>query len=176
MSTVSKNSLNHKFGLKRDYVVFCPDAEFGPAKKWPIHKWIDLAKTISDKHQVIFVGLDKSISKYIQELGSSNISDLIGETSINDALDIIRLSSCVVSNDSGLMHVAAALDKPVVGIYGSSSPEYTPPLIENDKKIIIYQNLSCSPCYKRTCPLVHMNCLNNISVDSVKESISSLIE
>lgn len=176
MSTVSKNSLNHKFGLKRDYVVFCPDAEFGPAKKWPIHKWIDLAKTISDKHQVVFVGLDKSISKYIQELGGSNISDLIGETSITDALDIIRLSSCVVSNDSGLMHVAAALDKPVVGIYGSSSPVYTPPLLSDEKKITLYESLSCSPCFQKTCPLGHMNCLNNITIDNVKNSILQLVK
>ena len=101
---------------------------------------------------------------------------LIGKTTLNDAIIILSQSTCVVSNDSGLMHVAAALDRPIVGIYGSSSPEYTPPLIENDKKIIIYQNLSCSPCFKRTCPLHHTNCLNNISVDSVKESISGLVK
>ena len=107
---------------------------------------------------------------------SSNISDLIGETSITDALDIIRLSSCVVSNDSGLMHVAAALDKPVVGIYGSSSPIYTPPLLSDEKKITHYESLSCSPCFKKTCPLGHMNCLNNITVDNVKNSILQLIK
>ena len=172
--TVNENSLNHKFGLKKDYVVFCPDAEFGPAKKWPIHKWIDLAEIISDKYQVIFVGLDESICAYIQKLGSGNISDLIGKTSITDALDIIKLSRCVVSNDSGLMHVAAALDKPVIGIYGSSSPIYTPPLLNDEKKITHYEGLTCSPCFKKTCPLGHMNCLNNISVNNVKSSILQL--
>ena len=172
--TVNENFLNHKFGLKKDYVVFCPDAEFGPAKKWPIHKWIDLAKIISDKYQVIFVGLDESICTYIQKLGSGNISDLIGKTSITDALDIIKLSRCVVSNDSGLMHVAAALDKPVIGIYGSSSPIYTPPLLNDEKRITHYEGLTCSPCFKKTCPLGHMNCLNNISVNNVKNSILQL--
>ena len=172
--TVNENFLNDKFGLKKDYVVFCPDAEFGPAKKWPIHKWIDLAKAISDKYQVIFVGLDESICTYIQKLGSNKISDLIGKTSITDVLDIIKLSRCVVSNDSGLMHVAAALDKPVIGIYGSSSPIYTPPLLNDEKRITHYEGLTCSPCFKKTCPLGHMNCLNNISVNNVKNSILQL--
>ena len=74
------------------------------------------------------------------------------------------------------MHVAAALDKPVVGIYGSSSPIYTPPLLSDEKKITHYESLNCSPCFKKTCPLGHMNCLNNITVDNVKNSILQLIE
>ena len=74
------------------------------------------------------------------------------------------------------MHVAAALDKPVVGIYGSSSPIYTPPLLSDEKKITHYENLSCSPCFKKTCPLGHMNCLNNITVDNVKNSILQLVK
>ena len=174
--TVKENILTQKYGLKKKFVVFCPDAEFGPAKKWPITKWIDLAECISDRYQVIFVGLDKSISTHIQQLDSGNTLDLIGKTAITDALDIIKLSSCVVSNDSGLMHVAAALDKPVVGIYGSSSPIYTPPLLDDEKKVIHYEGLSCSPCFKKTCPLGHMNCLNNISVHNVENSILRLIK
>ena len=169
-----KNIPNQKFAFKKNYVVFCPDAEFGPSKKWPIHKWLDLAKSISDRHQVIFVGLDKSISTHIEQLGSANILDLMGRTSITDVLHIIKLSSCVVSNDSGLMHVAAALDRPVVAIYGSSSPIYTPPLISDEQKITHYEGLSCSPCFKKICPLGHTNCLINISVDNVKNSILQL--
>ena len=71
--------------------------------------------------------------------------------------------------------MAAALDRPVVGIYGSSSPKYTPPLQDDDKRALIYENLSCSPCFKRECPLEHMNCLNNISVEHVKDSILRLV-
>ena len=165
------NSILNKFDLKKKYIVLCPDSEYGPAKKWPIKKWIDLANSIPKSYQVVFVGLDSSITTAASKIGSNNCINLIGKTSLNDAIIILSQSTCVVSNDSGLMHVAAALDRPIVGIYGSSSPEYTSSH-ENDKKIIIYQNLSCSPCFKRTCPLQHMNCLNNISVDSVKESIS----
>ena len=169
-------SILDKFALKKKYIVLCPDSEYGPAKKWPIKKWVDLANSIQKTYRVVFVGLDSSITSAASKIGSNNCINLIGKTSLNDVIIILSQSTCVVSNDSGLMHVAAALDRPVVGIYGSSSPEYTPPLIENDKKIIIYQNLSCSPCFKRTCPLHHMNCLNDISVDSVKESISSLVK
>ncbi len=165
-----------KFDLKKKYIVFCPDAEYGPAKKWPTKKWIDLANSIEESYQVVFVGLDTSITLAASKIRTNNYLNLIGKTSLEDVVIILSQSSCVVSNDSGLMHVAAALDKPVVGIYGSSSPEYTPPLIDNNKKIIIYQNLRCSPCFKRTCPLKHMNCLNNISVDYVRESITSLIK
>ena len=175
-SKIAHNSILAKFDLDKKYIVLCPDSEYGPAKKWPIKKWIDLANSIQKSYQVVFVGLDSSFSTAASEAGLNNCINLIGKTTLNDAIIILSQSTCVVSNDSGLMHVAAALDRPIVGIYGSSSPEYTPPLIENDKKIIIYQNLSCSPCFERTCPLEHMNCLNNISVDSVKESISSLVK
>ena len=173
---IAHNSILDKFDLKKKYIVLCPDSEYGPAKRWPIKKWIDLANSIPKSYQVVFVGLDSSITSAASKIGSNNCINLIGKTSLNDAIIILSQSTCVVSNDSGLMHVAAALDRPVVGIYGSSSPEYTPPLIENDKKVIIYENLSCSPCFKRICPLQHTNCLNNISVDSVKESISGLVK
>ena len=173
---ISPNTAVDKFDLKKKYIVLCPDAEFGPAKKWPIKKWIDLANSIPENIQVVFVGLDTSITLAASKIRTNNYINLIGKTSLEDVVIILSQSSCVVSNDSGLMHVAAALGRPVVGIYGSSSPEYTPPLIDNDKKIIVYENLSCSPCFKRTCPLEHMNCLNNISVDYVKESITSLIK
>ena len=175
-SKIVDKSILDKFDLKKKYIVLCPDSEYGPAKKWPINKWIDLANSIQKSYQVVFVGLDSAIASSTSKIMTNNCVNLIGKTSLNDAIVILSQSNCVVSNDSGLMHVAAALDRPIVGIYGSSSPEYTPPLIENDKKIIIYQNLSCSPCFKRTCPLQHTNCLNNISVDFVRESISSLIE
>ena len=84
------------------------------------------------------------------------------------------MSQLVVTNDSGLMHIAASLDKKIVALYGSSSPLYTPPLINNSKKAIIYKNLSCSPCFKKICPLGHLKCLTSISINEVKDSIKSL--
>ena len=175
-SKINNTNILDKYDIKEKYIVFCPDAEYGPAKKWPIKKWIDLANSIHDDYQVVFVGIDGSITASTRKIKSNNYINLIGKTSLEDALIILSQSTCVVSNDSGLMHVAAALNRPVVGIYGSSSPEYTPPLIEKDKKVIMYEDLSCSPCFKRICPLEHMNCLENISVNSVRQSISKLIQ
>ena len=166
----------NKFEIKKSYIVFCPDAEYGPAKKWPTEKWIDLANILQRSYQVVFVGVHAFKKSFADKMKNRNYINLIGKTSLEEATIILSQSMCVVSNDSGLMHVAAALDKPVVGIYGSSSPDYTPPLIARDKRAIIYQNLSCSPCFNRVCPLEHFNCLKNISVDSVRQSITRLIQ
>ncbi len=165
-----------KFEIKKSYIVFCPDAEFGPAKKWPTEKWVDLANILQRSYQVVFVGVHAFTKPLADKMKNDNYINLIGKTSLEEATVILSQSICVVSNDSGLMHVAAALDKPVVGIYGSSSPEYTPPLTASDKRAIIYQNLSCSPCFNRVCPLEHLNCLKSISVDSVCQSINRLIQ
>ena len=115
--------------------MFCPDAEFGPSKRWPVNKWMDLAESLKDKFQIVFVGLDTTISSYINKTHNDNFLDLIGKTSLDEVIGILGQSCCVVSNDSGLMHLAAALNLPVVGIYGSSSPQYTPPLIDDDKRV-----------------------------------------
>ena len=166
----------NKFEIKKSYIVFCPDAEFGPAKKWPTEKWIDLANILQRSYQVVFVGVHAFSTSLADKMKNDNYINLIGKTTLEEAAVILSQSVCVVSNDSGLMHVAAALDKPIVGIYGSSSPEYTPPLTASDRRAIIYQNLSCSPCFNRVCPLEHLNCLNSISVDSVFQSITRLIQ
>ena len=174
-SKVQNIKIPDKFELKERYIVFCPDAEFGPAKKWPTKKCIDLANILQSSYQVVFVGVDKNFL-LPDKVKNENYINLIGKTSLQEVTIILSQSSCIVSNDSGLMHIAAALGKPIVGIYGSSSPEYTPPLISSDKRAIIYQNLSCSPCFKRVCPLEHLNCLENISVEFVRQSITRLIQ
>jgi len=169
-------NISDRFDLEKEYIVFCPDAEFGPAKKWPTKKWLDLANLVKGNYQVVFVGVDTSIKLLSENTQSGNYRNLIGRTSLEEATIILSQAICVVSNDSGLMHVAAALDRPIVGIYGSSSPEYTPPLTQSDKRVIIYQNMSCSPCFKKVCPLKHLKCLEDISVDSVRQSITRLIQ
>ena len=174
--TVDLEHVFNKFNLKKRFIALCPDAEFGPAKRWPTIKWLELAESIQNDFQVVFIGLDNSMNQDIMKLNNKNFLNLIGKTSLDEVLKILQQASCVVANDSGLMHIAAALGRPVVGIYGSSSPKYTPPLIEESKRMILYKNLECSPCYKRACPLLHLDCLNNIPADNVKDSISKLVK
>jgi heptosyltransferase-2 len=170
----SQKKIEEKYSINRKYIVICPDAEYGPAKKWPVQNWVNLACNLIPNYQVVFVGLDTSIKNKINSLESTNIINLIGKTSLKDVVEVLSNAKCVVSNDSGLMHLSSAVDAPIVGIYGSSSPKYTPPLCKASRHEIIYKNLDCSPCFKRECPLGHTNCLNHITVDTVLTSIGKL--
>ena len=170
----SQKKIEEKYSINRKYIVICPDAEYGPAKKWPVQNWVNLACNLIPNYQVVFVGLDTSIKNKINSLESTNIINLIGKTSLKDVVEVLSNAKCVVSNDSGLMHLSAAVDTPIVGIYGSSSPRYTPPLCKASRHEIIYKDLDCSPCFKRSCPLGHTNCLNYITVDMVLSSIEKL--
>ena len=172
----NRELISKKFNFFGKYIVFCPDAEYGPAKRWPTNKWLDLANEISQLYNVIIVGLDISISDEFRLLESDKIINLIGKTNLVEVMEIIALSEGVISNDSGLMHVSASLDKKIIALYGSSSPSYTPPLISKEKRDIIYKDLDCSPCFKRVCPLGHKKCLNDIKVDEVKESVIKLFQ
>ena len=106
----------------------------------------------------------------VEGLGAEAVN-LCGRTRLVDAADLLSLAKCAITNDSGLMHVAAAMGVRVIAIYGSSSPEYTPPL--TDKADIVYLNLECSPCFERECPLGHLNCLKQITVDTVYKHIQA---
>tara|TARA_B100001093_G_scaffold401176_1_gene388742 strand:+ start:1080 stop:2066 length:987 start_codon:yes stop_codon:yes gene_type:complete len=172
----NKELIFNKFKFDGKYIVFCPDAEYGPAKRWPTNKWLDLATELSQIYKVIVVGLDISISEEFRPLESDKIINLIGKTNLVEAMEIIASSEGVISNDSGLMHVSASLERKVIALYGSSSPTYTPPLISKEKRDIIYKDLDCSPCFKRVCPLGHTKCLNDIKTDEVRESVAKLFQ
>jgi heptosyltransferase-2 len=169
-----KELIFNKFKFDGKYIVFCPDAEYGSAKRWPINKWMNLAIELSQLYKVIIVGLDITISHVFRPLESDKIINLIGKTNLVEVIEIMASSEGVISNDSGLMHVSVALDKKIIALYGSSSPTYTPPLISKEKREIIYKDLDCSPCFKRVCPLGHTKCLNDIKVSEVKESATKL--
>ena len=171
-----KELISSKFKFDGKYIVFCPDAEYGSAKRWPTNKWMNLAIELSHLYKVIIVGLDYSIGDEFKSLESDKIINLIGITNLVEVIEIIASSEGVVSNDSGLMHVSASLERKTIALYGSSSPIYTPPLISKKKRDIIYKDLECSPCFKRVCPLGHKKCLNDIKVDEVKKSATKLFQ
>ena len=171
-----KNLIFEKFKFHGKYLVFCPDAEYGSAKRWPTNKWLDLAIELSGHHHIVIVGLDTNIGNEFANIASNKIINLIGKTNLVEVMEIIACSEGVVSNDSGLMHVSASLDRKTIALYGSSSPTYTPPLISKKKRDIIYKDLDCSPCFKRVCPLGHKKCLDDIQVEEVKKSATKLFQ
>jgi heptosyltransferase-2 len=151
-------------------VIFCPGAEYGPAKRWPARHFAELARLIATpQNPVWLIGSDKdfAVGDEIAAAAGGAAQTLCGRSTLEQAIDLIAAARCVVSNDSGLMHVAAALERPLVALYGSSSPGYTPPL--SPQATIVSRNLSCSPCFKRDCPLGHFDCMNGILPQQVAE-------
>ena len=149
-------------------LALCPGAEYGPAKRWPIEYFAEIARSkLAQGWEVWLFGSNKDVpvTQAIDKLAGGRCVDLGGRTSLAEAIDLLSLAQVVVSNDSGLMHVAAALGRKLIALYGSSDPRHTPPM--SDKATVIYLGLSCSPCFKRECPLVHLNCLKGISPQQV---------
>ncbi|MCC6982543.1 MAG: lipopolysaccharide heptosyltransferase II [Bauldia sp.] len=156
-------------------LALCPGAEFGPAKQWPARHFAALAAAAEERgHEVWIVGSPKdapagdAIVAIGATLGAAPI-DLTGKTKLLEAVDLLALADAVVSNDSGLMHVAGALGRPVVAIYGSTSPDVTPPL--GPRSAVAEIELPCRPCFQRVCPLGHTNCLNLLTPALVEEKL-----
>jgi heptosyltransferase-2 len=150
--------------------VFCPGAEYGPAKRWPAQHFAALARLVATpQNPVWLIGSEKdaAVGDEIAAAADGAALNLCGRSTLEQAIDLLAGARCVVSNDSGLMHVAAALERPLVALYGSSSPGYTPPL--SPQATIVSRNLSCSPCFKRECPLGHFDCMNGILPRQVAE-------
>lgn len=161
---------------EKPLLILCPGAAFGPAKCWPAEYFAEIANYKKSKDwQIVLLGSksDEFMGYSIEKLTKNACINLIGKTSLLDALRILSFAKLVISNDSGLMHLTAALDRPLIALYGSSSPEFTPPLSVKAK--IIYLNLSCSPCFKRVCPLIHFNCLKQLTPQIVLSAIEDLI-
>lgn len=146
----------------RCVVAFLPGAEYGPAKRWPLAYYRETAQWLAERGYSVWVlGSAKEAADGEKIAGGNPLTiNLCGRTRLEDAIDLMSLAALAVSNDSGLMHVAAAVGVPLVAIYGSSSPDYTPPLTDNAQ--LMYRHLECSPCFKRTCPFGHYRCLQEI--------------
>lgn len=153
-----------RFGLPASFAVFCPGAEYGPAKRWP--GFAELAGRL--RLPVVLLGSGKDRDACAGITGRN----LAGETTLDEAIELIACAEFVVTNDSGLMHVAAAVRTPQVALFGSSSPRHTPPLADNAR--VIWLGLECSPCFARECPLGHLRCLREISVAHVLTEIEKL--
>jgi heptosyltransferase-2 len=157
-----------QIGLERPekLVIFCPGAEYGPAKRWPARHFAALATALASRgHAIWSLGSSKdaAVGDEIAALGP--VRNLCGKTNLQQAIDLIAAADFVVCNDSGLMHVAAAVGRPLTAIYGSSSPGFTPPLSPQAR--IVSLQLECSPCFKRECPLGHLDCLEKLDPQRV---------
>ncbi|WP_315924307.1 lipopolysaccharide heptosyltransferase II [Mesorhizobium sp. SP-1A] len=158
-----------------NYVALMPGAEFGPAKRWPAESYAIFARRMMGKgFRVVLLGSknDAPVTAEIAALAPGAL-DLAGHTRIEDAIDLIAGARLAVSNDSGLMHVAAAVGTPIIAVYGSTSPENTPPLSE--RRELVWLGLSCSPCHKKECPLGHLNCLKTLDVSLVAAAAERLL-
>ncbi|MBT8506431.1 lipopolysaccharide heptosyltransferase II [Coxiella-like endosymbiont of Rhipicephalus sanguineus] len=166
ISESNVNTTLHRFSLSADTPILslCPGAEFGPSKQWPVSYFAEVANVkLAEGWQVWLFGSakDKSVTDSIVSLVSRPIENLAGVTQLSEAVDLLSLASLVVTNDSGLMHIAAALQRPLVAVYGSTSPDFTPPLSSQAK--ILKSSLSCSPCFKRHCPYGHHRCMKELT-------------
>ena len=176
IDTTQLQQVDEKFQLDRSKktLVLCPGAEYGEAKRWPINHFAVIAQQkIADGWSVWIFGSqkDQAVAAKINQLAGGQCQDFSGKTSLGEAIDMMSLAEVVVSNDSGLMHVAAALNKKLVAIYGSSDPKFTPPLNADAKVITL--GLECSPCFKRECPLEHTRCLTDILPQQILTHITA---
>ncbi|WP_291984478.1 lipopolysaccharide heptosyltransferase II [Candidatus Accumulibacter sp. ACC007] len=159
--------------LPEKLAVVCPGAEYGPAKRWPARHFAALTDALAARGYAVWLlgsAKDRPIAEQIADLAQTTSAprNLCGSTSLSQAIDLLAAASFVVCNDSGLMHVAAALGRPLVAVYGSSSPGFTPPL--SDRAQVISLRLECSPCFKRECPLGHLDCLNKLEPQRVLDA------
>lgn len=158
-------------------IAFCPGAEFGPAKRWPAAHFASLAQMLRRSYpyaQIITLGSakDAETADRIRD-EAPFVRNLCGQTSLDDAIDLLSLSEAAVCNDSGLMHVTAALNRPQVAVFGSSDPRHTPPL--SHAASIMWLQLECSPCFQRECPLGHLRCLKDIEPEMVFVELRKLL-
>jgi heptosyltransferase-2 len=162
--------VSEKFQLNTSnkILALCPGAEYGAAKRWPAEHYADVVKQkVKQGWSVWLFGSEKdqAVAAHINQLTDNVCQDFSGKTSLGEAIDLMSFATAVVANDSGLMHVAAALNINLVAVYGSSDPNFTPPL--NAEAHIVKLDMDCAPCFKRECPLGHTKCLTNIAPEQV---------
>ncbi len=175
--------LRQRFELssERPVLALCPGAEFGPAKRWPEEHYAAVAREKIDQGwQVWLLGSAKdqavaeAIKEHMQPGEQEHCHILAGATELAEAIDLLSLADAVISNDSGLMHIAAALQKPLVVVYGSTSPKFTPPLSE--QVAIVQLEVDCGPCFQRECPEGHLKCLKFLLPTQVLDALEQVLD
>jgi len=189
VTAAQRDATLNKLGLRLDQpvAVFCPGAEYGPAKRWPAAYFAETAQRLHKLGYAVWLigsNKDRDVAETIvalsnqssgnqssgnQSSGNQTCRNLCGSTDLADAIALLSVAQLVISNDSGLMHLAAALDRPMLALFGSSSPQFTPPLSAQAQ--VVKLDIECSPCFKRECPLGHFNCMNQLTPDLVWKKI-----
>lgn len=172
VSVANQDALLDKLDIRgeRPVIAMMPGAEYGPAKCWPIEYFATLASLLAtDGYDVWVLGAAGDADAGEQIAAQTTAVNLCGKTSLADVIDLLGLATQAVSNDSGLLHIAAAAGTHVHGIYGSSTPDFTPPLTA--RRDIHYLDIECSPCFERHCPLLHLRCLRDIQPATVHDAI-----
>ncbi len=185
-----KQSCLVKYGLKDDdkekYLVFAPGAAYGDTKKWPEEYFASVAvNKIQQGFKIVLLGSEKDrvtsdniaylIHSQLHGRSSNECLNLAGMLELVETVAIIAEADAIVSNDSGLLHVAASVNTPLIGIYGSTSPDFTPPLIKDSKKVILtVENLNCRPCFQKTCRYRHLKCLRDLHPPLVNHAIDNI--
>jgi heptosyltransferase-2 len=166
-----------KYGLEQTdtpILVLCPGAEFGPAKRWPENYYAELANAkLAAGWAVWILGSpkDKPVGELIMQQTEHRCVNLCGQTELVEAIDLLAMASQVVTNDSGLMHIAAAVNAPMVALYGPTSTGFTPPL--QSSASVLQLKLPCQPCFQRECPLGHHNCMQQLMPQVVLQKMDS---
>ncbi len=169
-----RGKILNELGLDVDSLVIAmmPGAEYGVAKQWPLARYSELASLLVSAGYTVWVlgsSKDEAAGQEIVDSINGPVVNLCGKTKLTDVVDLLSYVEQVVTNDSGLMHVAAAMGVRINAIYGSSTPAYTPPLTKNSN--VFYTDRECSPCFSRTCKYGHYKCLSDISTNKVFDVI-----
>lgn len=158
----------HQLHTHQKIMALCSAAEFGTAKRWLPEHYATTAKHYAEKGWQIWLfgsQKDTAVAEQINQLSGNVCINLCGKTTLAEAIDLLAYADGVVGNDSGLMHLAASLERKLVAVYGSTDPKHAPPL--SDTARIASLQLSCSPCIQRDCPLEHHNCMKNLLPERV---------
>lgn len=153
-------------------VALVPGCEHGCSKRWPVEYFGELARALAQQGLAVWVlgsSRETPLGNSIASEGGKAVVNLCGRTSLADVIDLLGSVAGVVCNDSGLMHVAAALGVYVVALYGPTTPAFTPPMTDSCR--VLYLDLPCSPCNSGECPLKHHNCLRQITPGSVLDAL-----